>query len=272
MKQQSMKSYFSPAFLVCAAVLLTAAAGKEAVIRYFGLVMTKEPIKLQKPLDELDETALAAYKVQHKSIIDRETLESLGTEEYLQWILEDTEAASDSPLRYCSLFITYYTGNPDMVPHVPDECYVGGGKSRLTGQTVRIEVPREKSPDDTQTVGLQYVVFGQAGNNVIEAETTFSVQYLFHVNGRYTEDRTQTRLALGSNWTSPYSYFSKVEWFFFGMDAFGRTYPDKEQTLSASRQLLAQLLPELERNHWPDWQAINAGEGDSKPGPAVSQK
>lgn len=263
MKQPSMTSYLRPAFLVCAVILLAAAVGKQVLIHKLGLVMVKEPIAMQNPLDKLDETVLIPYAVLHKSMIDRETLESLGTEEYLQWTLENTQVASDSPLRYCSLFITYYTGNPDMVPHVPDECYVGGGKSRLSGQTVRIDVPREESPDNPQTVGLQFVVFGQAGNTIIDAETTFSVQYLFHVNGRYTEDRTQTRLVLGSNWTSPYSYFSKVEWFFFGVDSFGRTYPDKEQTLAASQQLLARLLPELENNHWPNWQAINADRDES---------
>jgi hypothetical protein len=51
-----------------------------------------------------------------------------------------------------------------------------------------------------------------------------------------------------------------VEWSFSGVDAFGRVYPDKEQTLTASTELLASLLPELENKHWPDWQRINAEE------------
>ena len=38
----------------------------------------------------------------------------------------------------------------------------------------------------------------------------------------------------------------------------GLTYPDKEQTLEASAKLLSVLLPELEKNHWPDWKKINA--------------
>lgn len=258
-QQQKLKSCLKPAFLVCAAVLLTAAVGKQVIIHELGLVMVKEPIEPQKPFDALDKTVLSPYVVRNAYTIDRETLESLGTEEYIQWLLENPDAPSDSPLRYCSLFITYYTGNPDMVPHVPDECYVGGGKTRISGETVTLDIPLA---DTVQKIGLQYVRFGQLADNIIQSDVEFSVQYLFHVNGKFTADRTQTRLALGSNWTSRYSYFSKVEWQFFGVDAFGRIYPDKDQTLEASRHLLSGLLQELEARHWPDWQALNTQGAD----------
>jgi hypothetical protein len=83
----------------------------------------------------MKEQALRPYVVKQKEqILNRDVLESLGTEEYLQWILEAPDAAPGSPTRFCSLFITYYTGNPDMVPHVPDECYVGGGNERKGGR------------------------------------------------------------------------------------------------------------------------------------------
>ena len=43
-----------------------------------------------------------------------------------------------------------------------------------------------------------------------------------------------------------------------GVDIFRcPSYPDKEQTLDASAKLLKVLLPELENNHWPDWEKIN---------------
>ena len=35
-------------------------------------------------------------------------------------------------------------------------------------------------------------------------------------------------------------------------------YPDKAETMEASKKLLAVLLPELEQNHWPDWETINS--------------
>ena len=126
MTSSILKSYLKPAFIICTVVLLTAAVAKEAVIRVLGVQMVKQPIALQKPLEEMDATVLMPFEAAKRSRIEnRDVLGSLGTEEYLQWVLEDTEAEPASPTRYCSLFITYYTGNPDRVPHVPDECYVG---------------------------------------------------------------------------------------------------------------------------------------------------
>jgi len=247
-------SFFKPSFVVCAALLLTAAVSKEAVIRVFGVHMTKLPIPLQHPFDELSEGALLPYTVKEKTKIqNQDVVESLGTEEYLQWTLENPDTTPNSPTRYCSLFITYYTGNPDMVPHVPDECYVGGGNVLVSTQTLDVDVERQIEP---QSISFQYALFGRTDKNTLKEEK-FSVQYLFHANGRYHGSRTDTRLALGSNWRSKYSYFCKVEWKFYGFDAFGLVYPDQEQTLEASGELLSVLLPELERNHWPDWQAVN---------------
>ena len=253
MAQSVMKSYFKPAFIICVFVLLAAAVAKEAVIHVLGVQMTKEPIALQHPLEEMDDSALAPHALKNSSRIqNRDVLESLGTEEYLQWILEDSEAEPGSPTRYCSLFITYYTGNPDMVPHVPDECYVGGGNRRAGGEMVSIDVPRAEGE---QRLDFQYIVFKSIDAQLMKEET-FSVQYFFHANGKYCSSRTDTRLLLGSNWFSKYSYFCKVEWKFYGADSFGLVYPDKEQTLRASQKLMEVLLPELESNHWPDWETI----------------
>jgi hypothetical protein len=137
-----------------------------------------------------------------------------------------------------------------MVPHVPDECYVGAGRVRLSAETVDLNI----TGGSQDKVGAQYLIFGQVGESALQKEEKFSVQYLFHVNGEYTSNRTQTRFALGGNWFCKYSYFCKVEWRFFGLDSFGRVYADKEQTLTASEELMSKVLPELEQNHWPDWE------------------
>ena len=235
MTETGIKTFFKPAFIVCLAVLLSAAIAKEAVIRVLGVQMVKEPIALQRPLEEMNDAALAPFELKKNARIqNRDVLESLGTEEYLQWVLEDSEAKPDSPTRFCSLFITYYTGNPDMVPHVPDECYVGGGNERQTGGLVTIDVPRS---DGDQRLDFQYVAFRNFDQKTMR-EDNFSVQYFFHANGKYSGSRTDTRLILGSNWLSKYSYFCKVEWKFYGVGSFGLVYPDKEQTLEASSRLM----------------------------------
>ncbi len=253
MADTAIKTYLKPVFIVCVAILLSAAVAKEWVIWKLGVHMVKEAISLQHPLDDMDVAALAPFELnKNDRIQNRDVVESLGTEEYLRWILEDTEAASNSPTRYCSLFITYYTGNPDRVPHVPDECYVGGGNTRESVATVAIKNARP----DHKDLGFQYLVFSNIDRETMREEI-FSVQYFFHANGEYSKNRTETRWILGSNWLSKYSYFCKVEWRFYGGDSYGRVNPDKEQTAVASEKLMKVLLPELEKNHWPDWEKIN---------------
>ena len=247
------KQYMKASFLVCALILLSAAGSKEVLINTLGVQLVKLPIPLKSPLDELNEASLAPYRVINKGKIDGATLESLGTEEYLQWFLEDEDAIPTSPTRYCSLFITYYTGNPDMVPHVPDECYVGGGNEFKSKQTLSLDLPEQGK------IGFQSIQFIHTSQDGMHDSSEFSVQYFFHANGQYCQSRTDTRTTL-FDWFSKYSYFCKVEWKFFGRDSFGDIYPDKEQMLAASEKLLAALLPELEKNHWPDWQAANAKE------------
>jgi hypothetical protein len=251
------RHYLKASFLVCFAVLLTAAASKALIINSLGVQLTKLPIPMQTPLENFDETTLSPYAVLNKQqITNREILESLGTEEYLQWTLHDTEAATDSPTRYCSLFITYYTGNPDMVPHVPDECYVGGGNKLVGSQTLSVQLPRQGK------IGFQSIQFQQNNPNSLQGSVDFTVQYLFHANGQYCQSRTDTRTTL-FDWFSRYSYFCKVEWKFFGQDAFGLIYPNREQTQAATVKLLSVLLEELEKNHWPDWETVNRDEDNA---------
>lgn len=245
---------FRPAFLVCLTLLAVSAATKSIIIKTFNVHLTKLPIPLKKPLDQMDEKKLVPYEVRNKrTITDRDVLESLGTEQYLEWILENKNESPESTTRYCSLFITYYTGNPDMVPHVPDECYVGGGNTRLDGETVTLTIPWP-GQEKPLAVSFQYVLFGRQDETFLHTENQFSVQYLFKANNEFCGDRTATRTVLGSNFLGKYSYFAKIEWKFFGTNS---TFPNREQTLAATEKMLAVVLPVLEEDHWPDWEQAN---------------
>jgi hypothetical protein len=242
-----------PAFIVCVALLGVSAATKSIVIKTLGVQLTKLPIELKKPLDQMDPKKLDPYEVQKKlEITNQDILESLGTEKYLQWLLEDKNAAADGSTRFCSLFITYYTGNPDMVPHVPDECYVGGGNTRLKGETLTVEIPWP-GQEKPRAIALQYVLFGRKDETFLHVENQFSVQYLFKANSQFCGDRTATRAVLGSNFFGKYSYFAKIEWRFYGKNS----HPTQEETLEATQKLLTVLLPVLEEDHWPDWEKAN---------------
>ena len=258
----TLKPYLHPAFVVCTLILLTAATTKSLVIQTLGWHLTKFPLPLKQSLHEMDENALLPYIVRNKLRIDNpDVLATLGTEDYMQWIIEDPDQEATSPLRYCSIFVTDYTGDPDMVPHVPDECYVGGGNRRKSGH-IDTAVIQRNDGQAPQTIRYQNILFASTGESVMAASTEFFVAYLFHVNGQYSGSRTETRSYLSQNFLSKYSYFSKVEWQFYGMDTFGRVYPDRDRMVKASEKLLQVLLPALENGHWPDWDAANRDRQD----------
>lgn len=210
---------------------------------------------MKKSLDLLDEKALAPYKVVSKpKISNQEVIDSLGAQDYIQWILEDADAAVDSAVRNCSLFITYYD-LPDRIPHVPEECYTGGGHQRLTSDSVTFEINKQGI---MEKIPGRYLVFASTNSNYWGMDTKFSVLYLFNVNESYANSREDARFALNKNIFSKYSYFSKVEWKFFNI-RFGKPiYPGKEEAIAASQKLLSIILPILEKEHWPIVREENA--------------
>ena len=266
-----IKPYTQPAFLICVAVLAIAATSKEIVIEWSGAHLKKLALPLKKPLAMLDVGALAPYEVIKKhQIANKDILEQLGTDEYLQWELVDTEADDLSPVRYCSLFITYYTGNLDQVPHVPEECYVGGGNQRVGTELVSVDVeglvempaitpagePAHES-GAAKNIKAKYVVFAGQGSNIWQAHPRYGVLYLLKTNGAYAGSRTEARAIMGRNLFGKYSYFSKVEWRFYGGGPGGKVSPDKAEAIGASEKLLSVVLPVMERDHWPDWARAN---------------
>ncbi|MHC4691587.1 MAG: hypothetical protein ACYS67_02515 [Planctomycetota bacterium] len=215
----------------------------------------KEPLPLKKSLNLLSEQALAHYKVEKKTDIqNQEVLESLGTQDYIQWILEDTEADVDSNVRRCQLFITYY-GLSDRVPHVPEECYTGGGHQRLTSDSVIFEININNT---TRNIPARYLVFASTNVNYWSIDARFPVFYLFRVNDSYAKSRDEARFALNKRIFSKYSYFSKVEWKFFNIRFKKPVYPSKEEAITASQKLLSTILPILEKEHWPMLKKGNA--------------
>jgi hypothetical protein len=247
-----LKPYLQPAFLICIGILAAWAAGLPIIEHIFGLYLKKEPIPLKKSLDSLDEIGLGHYKVKKLKIQSEDVINTLGTQNYIQWLLEDTNSPADSPVRYCMLFITYYD-LPDIVPHVPEECYIGGGNEKLNSEGMNLPVQGE---DFHKTIPVQCLVFGATEGQFL-AEVKFPIFYLFNTDGVYTNSREETRVVLNKNIFSKYSYFSKVEWKFFNSNQFSATvYPDKDEAVKASKRLLAVILPKLEKEHWPDWEKL----------------
>jgi hypothetical protein len=254
MGNSGYKVYLQPAFLICAAVLAVASGGMSVAIRRFNVYLQKMPLSLKKSLDALDASALGPYVVLKKSeITNTDIIKELGTEDYVQLVLEDEGASSESPVGKCMLFITYYD-LPDRVPHVPEECYAGVGYQKLSSDSVSFNIDEGGR---VWSLSGRYVVFSSPGSDSWGTEVEFPIFYVFRVNGEYASSREQTRLIHNKGLLYKHSYFSKVEWKFFNTILGQTVYPDKEEAVAASKRLLAIILPVLEREYWPEWPATN---------------
>jgi len=242
-----------PAFLICVGILASSAVAMRIAADKLEIYLRKEPVSLQKPLDSMNKDKLWPYKVVKENIIDDEAVkESLGAQDnYIQWTFEDTSVTENDPARFPNLFVTYYTGDPDAVPHVPDWCYSGSGwqiiKSYNTSINVAIDAKREADKIEIpvrvlymdRTIGL----------------TTYRkpVVYFFSVNGDYRCTRDTVRLRANSIFDH-HAYFSKVE-----VD-FNLAPISPDEAVAATEKLMKVVLPVLVEDHWPNWAAVKAAE------------
>lgn len=238
----------TPAFL--AALLVLASSG--TYLRYAKargqLNILKKAAPLQRSLTDMRRDALLPYVVRDSGRLPPESEEELGTREYLEWAMEDPGAPEDSWRRAFSLFITYYTGKPDQVPHVPEECYVQGAF-----QKDRDDVLETHSSSSSSTVSLRRLTFlppYRRGPRPI-------VYYSICVNGDFYTDRYLVRIRMGSP-GERYLYYSKVE------IAFRVRATDEASDLPAmdrlAEQLMGRVIPVLVREHWPDMKALERAE------------
>ena len=232
------------AFVLCVVMLAICAAGIHVGAQQLKWHFRKLPLPLRKPLDELNRAKLSPYKVIQSVKIPKEIEEELGTKEYLQWYLEDTSLEKGDPLRSLTLFVTYYTGDPDRVPHVPDWCYVGGGGSIRKAENIELVVPNNGTAQDELPMRvLEISLSGPAG------QLDKVAGYFFAVNGDYRCTRTDVRLRV-NRLTDRYAYFSKVEISVPGT----KGVPD-DQVVAALNRLAKKVVPILAAEHWPDWAA-----------------
>jgi hypothetical protein len=236
-----------PAFLVCAFVLAFSACGMLVGSQYWHL--RKAPLALRKSLDELDPNRLSPYEVVARSkIVDEAIEEALGTQDYIQWQFRNPQLDSHHPFYTGGLFITYYTGNPDKVPHVPDWCYVGSGGIIEKTHEEYITAPDCGVEERNHRLRIRVLEIKIPGSGMSVSSRKI-VSYVFSVNGDYACTRTEVRLKQG-NWRDRYAYFSKVEiWFDQGAEA------SLAENLVAMEDLYRKVLPLLYSEHWPDWDA-----------------
>jgi len=252
--KSGIRAYVEPAFVLCVLVLATAGVGMPVAMKKLGVVLKKSPLPLRRSLELLEGEPLGPYKVVSKlRITNEDTLKALGTEDYIQWVLEDGEQSEGSAVKRLMLFVTYYR-LPDRVPHVPEECWTGGGYQKLSGERVSLEVSNGAGFE--AKVPGSYLIFAPKNATVWQSRVRIPNLYFFRVNGEYAGDRDEARIALNKNLFRKWSYFSKVEIVFNQ----SRVAPGREEAVAAAEKLLAVVLPVLESKYWPEWGDSDQGE------------
>jgi len=228
------KPFAFACFVLVAAALLAWPVAEWMEIRQY-----KKAIPLKAPLDELKASELAPYRVIDRAVLAPAILEALGTDRYLHWTLEDTSLPANDPLRIANLFVTFYTGGINLVPHTPDVCYLGSGYEAAR--------PHENMEADMPTLGAahQHVPFRVCtfAKSAVFDRREFTVVYTFFANSRFAATRNRVRV-LVNDLHHAHAFFSKVE---VGFPGAGR-----EQSVVGARRLFEKVLPVLLRDHWPD--------------------
>ena len=243
--------------LVIAVAMLSAAACVAGPFAsWMNLHQHKQAIALRAPLASLDESSLLPYRVVKRHVLDRVTLEQLGTDMYLSWQIENEDLPPTDPLRSAHLLVTYQSGGNSLVPHTPDVCWIGGGYepaqahenvelelASALGNPSSVETPTTSAGKPTLSVPVRVCTFVKTAQR---NRTKHTVVYTFHCNGRFVATRDWVRIRINAP-TNQYAYFSKVE----------LTFPSatREQSIEGARMLFDRLLPTLVRQHWPDFQA-----------------
>jgi len=256
------RSPTTPRFYVCVGILVAAAISMQGIARALGTYFQKQAVPLKRPLSALDRNKLRPYEPHRHQPppLSDETVENLGTKEYLAWNLRDRTREADAPDAVVRLFVTYYTGKRDPVPHVPEECWAAGGWEQLAGSEARVTVTAaDGRPVTIPVTLLEFAPPGRRGTRGAaagEGAPRLVVAYFFYANGQYVNSRLGVRRAV-ANLRDRYAYYSKIELSFHD-DGAGRL-ADREQTLAATSRFLNVLMPVLWQDHYQDWEALRRG-------------
>lgn len=242
----------SARYWIVLGLLLAAMAAVKLLPIVLGIHARKEAVPLVKELAFFDVKKLGPRYERHPETdalyLSEEALDTLGTHDVFQAYLTDTEGARKSPLRLIHLFITYYTGKPNLVPHVPDECYIAGGYEKVDARVVDLTVPGIGAENDH--VPVRVITFRAAERRGMAHGDSglITVLYFFHANDRYAATRNDVRMVLADPFAR-YAYYAKVEVSFPQASRLDLEQA-QEQSLEALVPLLQRVMPQLIREHF----------------------
>ncbi len=220
-----------------AVLVLGASAVAMQVARSQGVFrLLKRSLPIRKPLEDANRACVHPFRVVAAQRLPAETVEELGTSEYLNWTLATSGAAP--PWQATHLSVTYYTGVQDQVPHVPEECYYQGAFTQDTDRSFDVEMGKLGRRIPVRRLSF-YPPPGRASGKVY-------VYYTICVNGDFYSERERVRLRM-SDPRESHLYYSKVELVLDGVS--------ESELAAADRQafeLLDGVIVELIESHWPE--------------------
>lgn len=234
-------------------VLVASALGMQILATALGHYFRKSPVPLKKPLARMDHRALLPeyeLHVQPPPALSDEVIETLGTRDFLQWVVVDRQRSRSDPLCVANVFISYYTGKPDQVPHVPEECMQAGG-FRWNGQADTVSVAVSGLGPEPQKIPVRALQFEGGGpiGGLSAERPRFDVFYFFISNWDFMTTRTEVRIAQ-ANLIEKYAYYAKIEVKFTDYDRI-RSSADRAESIRALEPLLSKIIPMLMRDHIP---------------------
>lgn len=256
------------ATLFAVALLSGAAGGFSTALRAAKIQLTKLPIHPQSGLTFPSLPAQTASWTRfgpERPPLDAETLEQLGTENYIsRTYVRKQPLNPDRPVRL-ELHCAYYTGTVDTVPHIPERCFVGGGLARAAGPFM-LPVPLDASrftPDPTvpaeqgpvlrvRTEDGQRVRLPRGAESLTMRVTEFLTPqghkvysgYFFLANGGVVASANRVR-ELAFRLQDTYAYYAKVQITSADVDS-------PEELVEHAAALLDELLPHI-LLRVPDW-------------------
>ena len=240
-------------------ILVGAAVGLIVLSHLADVYLRKEAVPLQRSLRDFDFRRLAPEYERHPVVpqpISSDMLQTLGTDEYADLRLVRTDLPPEDRTSMAIVFINYFTGKPDLVPHVPDECMVAGGFDRVgVRYTAKVHATGIGAENDEAPVRV--IQFSSRGGVTPGANPTtpLTVMYFFHCNNQYAATRTGVRRVLGRLFDR-YAYYAKIEVRFVSRAGEPATL---EESLAAIGPLMQKLMPVLFEDHFADWEALTAG-------------
>ena len=264
------------AFVIACVLLVLGGVGLQAGANALNVYLRKEPVNLRRSLANLpatigDWSLLSDYRVSEAAA------EELGTELYI------SRAYGNATGGLLNIHLAFYTGQIDVVPHVPDRCMVAGGLVERHPEpvqyTLAIDQEGWRADAEHEIDGEPYLISETkdwltgvtedvrmpAGELVLRTsefvdpkkpEERIHAGYFFIANGRLTPNPGGVRL-LAFNPSERYAYYCKVQFTARGGSDF-----DEQIFLSQVTDMLDELLAEVMRC-LPDWAEVQIDDQQS---------